>query len=82
MQELFFLRSFPLHKVENISWGLLHDVCQLLNKSVLFSAAAVGGIIGLCIGFSLLSLIEIIYWFTFRMYNDYVRKDRTADPFD
>ncbi len=49
----------------------MHVICWL---SVF--PAAVGGIIGLCIGFSILSLIEIIYWFTFRMYNDYVRKDK------
>lgn len=27
----------------------------------------VGGLLGLCLGFSLLSLIELIYWFTYRM---------------
>ena len=27
----------------------------------------IGGVLGLCIGFSLISLIEIIYWFTLRL---------------
>ena len=27
----------------------------------------VGGLLGLCLGFSLLSLIELVYWFTYRM---------------
>ena len=26
-----------------------------------------GGLLGLCLGFSLISLVEIIYWFTIRM---------------
>ena len=38
--------------------------------------AAFGGIIGLCMGFSLLSLVELIYWFTLRMYNDKQKLDR------
>ena len=29
--------------------------------------AQVGGLLGLCIGFSLCSIIEVIYWFAFRM---------------
>ncbi len=36
--------------------------------------AAVGGLIGLCTGFSILSLMEVLYWFTYRMFNDYTRK--------
>ncbi len=36
-----------------------------------------GGLIGLCMGFSLLSLFEIFYWFTNRMYNDWrVEKEK------
>ena len=27
----------------------------------------VGGLMGLCLGFSFLSAIELIYWFTFRL---------------
>ena len=27
----------------------------------------VGGLMGLCLGFSLLSFIELVYWFTYRM---------------
>ena len=33
----------------------------------LFVLAAFGGMVGLCIGFSILSGLEIIYWFTFRL---------------
>ena len=27
----------------------------------------VGGLLGLCMGFSLVSLVELVYWFTIRM---------------
>ena len=27
----------------------------------------VGGLMGLCLGFSFLSIIELIYWFTYRL---------------
>ena len=37
---------------------LIYDLCVL---------AAFGGMVGLCIGFSILSGLEIIYWFTFRL---------------
>ena len=37
---------------------LIYDLCDL---------AAFGGMVGLCIGFSILSGLEIIYWFTFRL---------------
>ena len=32
--------------------------------------AQVGGLMGLCLGFSLLSAIELIYWFTFRLFSN------------
>ena len=27
----------------------------------------IGGLLGLCLGFSLVSLVELVYWFTIRM---------------
>ena len=35
-----------------------------------FLSAALGGIIGLCMGFSLLSGAEIVYFFTLRLFTD------------
>jgi amiloride-sensitive sodium channel len=35
--------------------------------------AACGGIVGLCMGFSLISGIELIYWFTLRLFIDHFR---------
>ena len=40
---------------------------------VLYFSAACGGIIGLCVGFSLLSGVELIYFFTLRMWVDHRR---------
>ena len=45
------------------------------NKSYGFPAAC-GGIIGLCMGFSLLSGVELIYFFTLRMWVDHRRIQR------
>ena len=33
--------------------------------------AQVGGLMGLCLGFSFLSLIELFYWATYRMASNY-----------
>ena len=33
-----------------------------------------GGLIGLCLGFSFVSAVEIIYWFVVRMATNVVRK--------
>jgi amiloride-sensitive sodium channel len=38
--------------------------------------AACGGIVGLCMGFSLISGVELIYWFTLRLYFDYFRSTK------
>ena len=29
-----------------------------------------GGLVGLCIGFSLISVIEFMYWFSLRLFHD------------
>ena len=42
----------------------------------IFVAAAFGGVIGLCMGFSLLSGVELIYWFTLRLFIDQFRKKK------
>ena len=39
-------------------------------------SASFGGVIGLCMGFSLLSLAELIYFFTFRLTVDLRREKR------
>ena len=36
--------------------------------------AAFGGLVGLCIGFSILSAVEIVYWFTLRLYLDHFKR--------
>ena len=47
---------------------------NLLINIFLLISAAFGGLVGLCIGFSILSGVEIIYWFTIRLYLDYCRR--------
>ena len=43
--------------------------------------ASMGGLLGFCTGFSLLSAVELIYWFTVRILNDYFhRKKVSAQP--
>ena len=38
--------------------------------------AAVGGVMGLCLGFSLLSLAEFIYFFTLRLFVDHHKQEK------
>lgn len=40
-----------------------------------------GGICGLCLGFSLLSGAELIYWFTLRLFMDEKKDDEKEDQF-
>ena len=37
-----------------------------------------GGVLGLCTGFSLLTAIELIYWFTVRLVNDYFDRKKIS----
>ena len=37
------------------------------NHTKCYFSAAFGGLVGLCSGFSIISLIEIIYWFSIRI---------------
>ena len=62
----------------------LNDITRIIGLSCskkrlckpIFVAAAFGGVIGLCIGFSLLSGVELIYWFTLRLFIDQFRKKK------
>ena len=35
-----------------------------------------GGVLGLCTGFSLITAVELIYWFTVRILHDYCRRNK------
>ena len=37
------------------------------RMTVIDFVSQVGGLLGLCMGFSLVSLVELVYWFTIRM---------------
>ena len=41
-----------------------------------FSSANLGGVLGLCTGFSLITAVELIYWFTVRILHDYCRRNK------
>ena len=49
---------------------------MILIVHLLFSAA-LGGVIGLCLGFSIMSLGELIYFFTLRLGID-IHRERKA----
>ena len=43
-------------------------VLRQVNINILIMIdSQMGGLMGLCLGFSLLSFIELAYWFTFRL---------------
>ena len=57
---------------------VIGKTCFLLHDSFLahfLISAAFGGIVGLCMGFSLLSLAEFFYFFTLRLFVD-CRRER------
>ena len=45
-------------------------------KKSIINSAAFGGIVGLCSGFSLLSGVELIYWFSLRLLMDHLRHNK------
>ena len=42
-------------------------LCREARMTGINYASQVGGLLGLCLGFSFLSAIELIYWFTYRL---------------
>ena len=51
-----------------------------LNVYTLFFSAAFGGVVGLCMGFSFLSLAELIYFFTLRWLFDGRKAKSNVSP--
>ena len=51
-----------------------------LNAYSLLSSAAFGGVVGLCMGFSFLSLAELIYFFTLRWLFDGRKAKSNVSP--
>ena len=41
--------------------------------------ASLGGLLGFCTGFSLLSAVELVYWFTARILNDYLTTNKISE---
>ena len=37
-----------------------------------------GGVLGLCTGFSLITAVELLYWFTVRIFNDYRNRKKIS----
>ena len=70
-EQLYSIMDVIGNSILCIRWFLLY----------LFLSAAFGGIIGLCMGFSLLSGVELIYWFTLRLFIDQYRKKKWVCPF-
>ncbi len=64
-------------------YTLIDVICKHLFTFCLFTfctepfiAAAFGGIVGLCMGFSLLSGVEFLYWFSIRIFFDKLASDK------
>ena len=51
---------------------------KYLNKKIHLFSASFGGIVGLCMGFSILSGCELLYFFTLRMWIDHRRDTRKS----
>ena len=49
-----------------------------MNKKIHLFSASFGGIVGLCMGFSILSGCELLYFFTLRMWIDHRRDTRKS----
>jgi hypothetical protein len=60
------LTKFVFYFYENFN----ENIYLVNTHSDLFFSANFGGTVGLCIGFSLLSVAEIVYFFSMRPYND------------
>ena len=44
------------------------SIQKLINSFII--PAQFGGLVGLCVGFSMISILEFFYWFTFRLWVD------------
>ena len=44
-----------------------HIKLDPIQEKLLKAAGQLGGLTGVCIGFSLMSVVEIVYWFTIRV---------------
>jgi Amiloride-sensitive sodium channel len=60
------LTKFVSYFYENVN----ENICLVNTQPDLLFSANFGGTVGLCIGFSLLSVAEIVYFFSMRPYND------------
>ena len=49
--------------------------CYLFDS---FFSANLGGVLGMCTGFSLLTAVELLYWFTVRLVSDYFGKNKIS----
>ena len=47
-----------------------YEFCRRCRMTMIDYISQVGGLLGLCIGFSLISAVEVFYWFTFRLYRN------------
>ena len=41
--------------------------CREARMTMINYISQVGGLMGLCLGFSFLSAVELVYWFTYRL---------------
>ena len=81
---IYFKQLGMVKYVRDELYGIMDVIGEQLpsfshfGNFILLFLAACGGIIGLCLGFSLLSLMEFIHFFTLRMFTDMRRERRNA----
>ena len=68
-----------LYGALDILGNQMHVITILIHISNIFFIAAFGGLVGLCTGFSILSAMEILYWFIIRLSLTYFKKKKSCD---
>ena len=71
-------RLFGFMDVIGELWLRNDCCCRRFCAIIVFVAASFGGMVGLCMGFSILSGFEVIYFFTVRLLVDRHREARCA----
>ena len=76
MLHLSYLTTFKSELMVSIVYGLqeLHINVSIYVNYHLNFLANIGGSLGLCMGFSLISLIEFLYFFTYRGFQKMLQK--------
>ena len=62
-----YSRKDLIKKIASTVSGIYRSFFREARMTVINYISQVGGLMGLCLGFSFLSAVELIYWFTYRL---------------